>query len=440
MTAQDTDIAILGAGPAGLTAALAAAPSGQRILIIDEQALPGGQIWRQGPTTASVPARDRRLAMLAQYPNIQWASGTRMIASLKPGHLLLECPTDRAWTVYYKTLVLASGARELLLPFCGWTTPGVTGAGGLQALIKGGTPVYNQDIIIAGSGPLLLAVAHTARQHGARVRAILEQTSSAALLRFTAGLVAHPGKLLEAARFLPLLASTPYQADTHVHAVRKQNERLIVETRTRNGTTEILDCDRVAVGYGLIPTLEPALALGCHTTPQGILVGTDQQTSITGIYAAGECAGIGGVNLALATGRIAGLAASGQDITTALRQAHVARHFAQLMHRSFALGAALRIPPDGDTIFCRCEDVTIAAVASARTWRDAKLHSRCGMGACQGRLCGAAARLYWNWDQGTPRPPIGPARLGSLLLDNDAPNQHGPSCKTTVTPRADRQS
>src|SRR5690606_1795923 len=133
MKPQEIDLAILGAGPAGLAAALAAAPSGRGILIIDEQALPGGQIWRQGPASAAVPARHRLLRALSCYPNVKWSCGTRMMAAPEPGRLRLERQDGAAWTLRYETLVLAHGARELLLPFHGWTTPGVTGAGGLQA-------------------------------------------------------------------------------------------------------------------------------------------------------------------------------------------------------------------------------------------------------------------------------------------------------------------
>ena len=156
------DVLIIGAGPAGLAAAVAAAPSGASITVVDDNPAPGGQIWRDGPSVSlPQPAKQLRAA-LAQHTNITMLSGTRVVATLPHQHLLLE-DSDTGWRQSYGQLILCTGARERLLPFPGWTLPGVTGAGGLQALIKGGLSVKGQRIVVAGTGPLLLAAADTAR-------------------------------------------------------------------------------------------------------------------------------------------------------------------------------------------------------------------------------------------------------------------------------------
>jgi len=158
------------------------------------------------------------------------------------------------------------------------------------------------------------------------------------------------------------------------------------------------------------------LALECDIRAGAIAVDERQRTSMAHIWAAGECTGIGGAELACVEGRIAGLAASGVPIPPALvRTRERWRRFAARLDEAFALGEAAREQPANDTLLCRCEDVPIGAVAGYANWRDAKLHTRCGMGPCQGRICGAAAQVYFGWDSAPPRPPFTPARIGTLL-------------------------
>ena len=158
------DLLIIGAGPAGMAAALAAAPSGMRIVVVDDNPAPGGQIWRDGPGVQLPTLARQYREGLARHSNIEVLSGTRVVGLGDRVHagdaptLILENAT-RGWTQHAGRTILCTGARELLLPFPGWTLPGVTGAGGLQALIKGGVEVRGRRIVIAGTGPLLLAAA-----------------------------------------------------------------------------------------------------------------------------------------------------------------------------------------------------------------------------------------------------------------------------------------
>jgi NADPH-dependent 2,4-dienoyl-CoA reductase/sulfur reductase-like enzyme len=411
------DLLIIGAGPAGMAAALAAAPSGAHIVLLDDNPLPGGQIWRDGPQAKLPnPARQMR-ERLEACSNIRRHSGTRVIASAGPKQLLVE-DANRGWVIAYDKLILCAGARELLLPFPGWTLPGVTGAGGLQALIKGGLPVQDERIVIAGSGPLLLASTATAKHNGARVLRIAEQASAAAVAGFAAQLPRWPNKLMQAVT----LIDRHYRTGTHVLAALG-NERLEGVRLQQQGKIVELECDRLACGFGLIPNTQLGQALGCELEDQAIAVDTWQATRRADHYAAGECTGFGGSELALVEGAIAGHAAVGDlDSARALwpRRARW-QGFANALNHAFTLNPQLKSLAQPDTLVCRCEDVPYAALAGHTDWREAKLASRCGMGACQGRVCGGALQHLFGWQPSAPRPPFSPARIETLLCLDDTP-------------------
>jgi len=411
------DLLIVGAGPAGMAAAVAAAPSGACIVLIDDNPAPGGQIWRDGPRASPPPEARRLRDALARCVNVRVCSGTRVAAAPAPGHLLLE-DAERGWLLRYAKLILCIGARELLLPFPGWTLPGVTGAGGLQALVKGGLPVAGERIVIAGSGPLLLAAAATAVQAGARVPRIAEQAPLAELARFALQLARWPGKARQAAT----LFKSSYRTHSHVLAATGDGRVESVRLRRGDGTIEEIACDRVANGFGLVPNTELGQLLGCglvaHQGAPALAVDANQRTGLAGVYAAGECTGVGGSERALVQGSMAGFHAVGLAARADALRPELARWdaFAARLHRCFALDEALRALPAPDTLVCRCEDVPHGALADRRGWVDAKLHTRCGMGACQGRVCGAATRFMFGWTPPAPRPPLFPVRVSTLAI------------------------
>ncbi|MDS0861566.1 NAD(P)/FAD-dependent oxidoreductase [Burkholderia pseudomultivorans] len=417
MTQQrlSVDVAIVGAGPAGLSAARAAAQSGATIAIVDDNPRAGGQIWRQPAAASPVPAAAERLAVLRQ-PNVTHLAATRIVAETQPGTLLLE-DDERGLLLDYRTLILCCGARELLLPFPGWTLPGVTGAGGLQALIKYGLDVRGQRTVIAGSGPLLLASAATARQAGARVSHVLEQAAWGDVARFGAGLWRWPSKLAQAAK----LVTAAYRPDAHV--VAAFGDKRLEGVRIRQGGREFdVACDRLACGFGLVPNTVLPSHLGCRIEDGAVAVDAHQRTSRDGHFAAGECTGVGGSELAMIEGEIAGHAATGQTAPLAAlvaRRAHW-QAFADTVRERFAIREPIRRLARPDTLLCRCEDVRFDAVAGAPGWSAAKLQSRCGMGACQGRVCGAAAQALFGWTPPVPRTPLVPARIGTLTLECEA--------------------
>jgi NADPH-dependent 2,4-dienoyl-CoA reductase/sulfur reductase-like enzyme len=340
-----------------------------------------------------------------------------VIACAGPKQLLVE-DADRGWLIGYDKLILCTGARELLLPFPGWTLPGVTGAGGLQALIKGGLPVQDERIVISGSGPLLLASAATAKHNGARILRIAEQASAAAVAGFAAQLPRWPNKLMQSIT----LFDHHYRPGTHVLAALG-NERLEAVRLQQQGKIVELECDRLACGFGLIPNTQLGQALGCELEDQAIAVDAWQATRRADHYAAGECTGFGGSELALVEGAIAGHAAVGElESARALWPRRTRwQGFANALNKAFTLDPQLKSLAQPDTLVCRCEDVPYAALAGHTDWREAKLASRCGMGACQGRVCGGALQHLFGWQPSAPRPPFSPARIETLLCLDDTP-------------------
>ncbi|MEZ1316467.1 FAD/NAD(P)-binding oxidoreductase [Pseudomonas fluorescens] len=411
------DLLIIGAGPAGMSAALAAAASGARIVLLDDNPLSGGQIWRGGPH-AHLPEQARQLReRLAACGNIRHHPGTRVVACPGPKQLLVE-NADHGWLIDYDKLILCTGARELLLPFPGWTLPGVTGAGGLQALIKGGLPVRGERLVIAGSGPLLLASAATAKHNGARLLRIAEQASASSVAGFALQLPRWPGKLVQSLT----LFDRQYRTGTHVVAALGEEKLEGVRLRQQGKIIE-LACDRLACGFGLIPNTQLGQALGCELAGTALAVDAWQATTLADHYAAGECTGFGGSERALVEGAIAGHAAVGNSAAAEQlwpRRAHW-QGFARALNGAFRLDPQLKALAHADTLVCRCEDVPYAAIAGHTDWRSAKLASRCGMGACQGRVCGGALQYLFDWQPSAPRPPFSPARIETLLCVDETP-------------------
>lgn len=401
------DIAIVGAGPAGLAAAAAALSCRRQVVLIDDNPSIGGQIWRAMPP---VPG----FSDMLNDPGLTYLRSARVVAAPGNGRLLIETSSG-ATMLHYESLIAATGARECLLPFPGWTLSGVMGAGGLQAMVKNGMNVRGQRIVLAGTGPLLLVAADTLRRAGAEVAMIAEQATGAALARFAVSLRAFPSKLIQAARLRWSMRGTPYSPDTFVTGAFG-HERL-QGVRFQSGTRKFeIPCDWLGIGYGLRPNTELLQTLGCLIEQDQAIVDDHLRTSVPNIYAAGESTGIGGVDKALLDGRLAGLAAAGcgSGVPALVRQRRRHLRFAQLLASHFALRSEITAQVAEDTIVCRCEDVTHGRLAAYGNWREAKLQTRCGMGPCQGRLCAGACAALYGWSDARSRPPLQPARLATL--------------------------
>ncbi|MFF4486146.1 FAD-dependent oxidoreductase [Streptomyces sp. NPDC001544] len=469
-TAERARLAVIGAGPAGLAAALAAAARGVDVTLVDAGPEAGGQFYRQ-PAAALGARRARAL-------HHQWRTWERLRDGLaehraagRVGHLTdhhvwcveresagfvvhaLRGPAqEEPATVRADAVLLATGGYEVVLPFPGWTLPGVVTAGGAQAMLKGGLVLPGRTAVVAGTGPLLLPVATGLAAAGARVAALVESADPRALLRRPSALAAQPGKLAEGAGYAVRLLR---------HRTRLLTRRTVVEAhgrdrleavtvaaldaggRIRPGVEHRIPCDTLAVGHGMLPHTDLAETLGCTLNGTDVHVDDEQRTDVPGVWAAGETTGIGGAALALAEGHIAGRSVAarlhGREPDPAAWSA-AARARARL--RTFFAAVDAVYPPPArwpervpdDTVACRCEEVTAGEVRAAVTGlgagdlRTVKLLTRAGMGWCQGRVCGpAVAGLAGCEPTPSRRPFARPVPLGVLARAPEDPVEEEPS-------------
>ena len=417
LTSQEiiTSILIVGAGPAGIAAAVAAAAHAQGTVILDENSEAGGQIWRRG-LDASHPQGAALYAQLVEQPHVQCVFGARVIAVVDAHRLMVETPHG-VKIIQWDKLIVCTGARELLLPFPGWTLPGVTGAGALQALIKSGADLSGRRVVVAGTGPLLLAVAATVKKAGGEVVAVVEQRPLSRLWTFASALFFHHRpKWWQALGLLWMIKPWRYKLGTVVSAAQGVTQVQSVSLQTDHGCEEVA-CDLLACGFGLRSNLALADVLLCQSIDGAITVDEQQRTSQPHIWAAGEATGIGGVDKALIEGRIAGLSATDQPLSTEdMANRNHAQHFARLLQKTFNIDPHLAQLCQPDTLVCRCEDVAAKELTPFSDWRTAKLMTRVGMGACQGRICGAACEFLYGWEVPEARQPVFPAKASSLAM------------------------
>jgi len=407
------DVLVIGGGPAGMAAAACAAECGVQVGIVDDNPNLGGQIWRSGSDGQANTDASKWVQRLRM-------SGATALCGLRVVHqpeenILLAEGFNGFRELRYEKLVLATGARERFLPFPGWTLPNVMGAGGLQAMVKGGLPIRGKRVVIAGTGPLLLAVAAYLRQHEAEIPLICEQASWGSLASFASTLVRWPEKIVQGIQLKRDLAGIPFAANSWVLAAGGDAtvESAVI---SRAGKVETIPCDYVACGFHLIPNLELPLLLGCAVRHGFVQVDDFQKTTVPSVYCAGEPTSVGGVELALIEGQIAGLCAAGRTTEAGawFAKRRKARQFAELLDRTFRLRAELRSLSLPETLICRCEDVPYSRLRRHTSWRSAKLHTRCGMGPCQGRVCGPATQFLFQWNPDSVRPPVFPARVETL--------------------------
>ncbi|GHG38080.1 FAD/NAD(P)-dependent oxidoreductase [Streptomyces zaomyceticus] len=430
------DLAVVGAGSAGLAGAVTASELGLAVALLDSSPQSGGQYYRH-PAPALGAVRPEAL-------HHDWSAFTglrRRLAESGVDHLAghhvwsVAKEADGTWTVHALTgpdgcdgapvriraraLLLATGAHERQLPFPGWTLPGVVGAGGAQAMLKSGLVLPGRRVVVAGSGPLLLAVAASLSSAGARVPAVVEAAGYLRYARSPRALLANPHKAVEALVHGAALARhrVPVRlrrAVTEVHGTDRVEavtvSRLDRDWRPVPGTGRRIACDAVAVGHGLVPQIELATGVGCATRalPDGTLgLALDglQESSVPGLWAAGETGGVGGAELARTEGELAGRAVAARllgrpggagPVAGLRRRRDRMRAFADVMSAAHAPGPGWSGWLTDDTDVCRCEEVPAGRVREAvaelgaRDARTVKLLTRAGMGWCQGRMCGTA--------------------------------------------------
>ena len=415
-----------------MAAATRAAESDHHVLLCDENPEPGGQIWRRfaGHSTTG-PARSWSARLKRSGATILRSTAVVDATTADDGvgfALTAEGPKG-AIVVHARTVILATGARERFIPFPGWTLPGVIGVGAAQALQKSGVSFAGRRVVISGTGPLLLPVAAALSAHGARVLLVAEQASRKNVVRFATGLWRDPARLLQAARYRSGFARTPYRLGTWVTAVR--GDTCVEEVDVTDGrSTRTIPCDVLCAAFGLVPNTELPRLIGCTIARGAVVVDNRQETSQPGVYCVGEPNGVGGVDLAILEGEIAGLCSAGRyaDARAFSGRRARARAVAATMEEAFAPRAELRDLPDAETIVCRCEDVPFGAIDGHWTMRKARLYTRAGMGACQGRVCGTALEFLHGWPADPPRLPCQPVLCSTLIAEgaHDAlPAPHG---------------
>lgn len=408
------DVVVVGGGPGGIAAACAASEDGASVVLLESSPWLGGQVWSGGEHAHQSPMAKSWLKKIARS-KVEVRTDSSVIGI--DGQRVLVDGKIGSCEIQFKNLVLATGARELMVPFPGWTTPGVFGVGGLHNLAKLGWPVKGKRVAVAGSGPLLFSVAAHLRQLGAKVVLIAEQTDRSAMMRFAMKLpLIAPAKLAQGALYQSKLQGVPYK--NHCWPTRVLGERNRVEGVTfSNGSNDWeIKCDYLACAFGFMPNLELPHLVGLEIHDGTVHTNDLLETSVPGIYCAGETTGIGGVDAALVEGQLAGLAAAGSTKKAERWSAKVKKgqNFGRMLQDTFALRDELKQLARPDTMLCRCEDVTVGQASAETDWRAAKLYHHMGMGSCQGRTCGAAVRFLFGWEPESVRPPVFPVKLGRL--------------------------
>ncbi|MFK4068320.1 NAD(P)/FAD-dependent oxidoreductase [Streptomyces sp. NPDC029674] len=513
------DLAVLGAGPAGLAGAVTAAELGLSVALLDSAGRPGGQFYRH-PAPAMRAARPQ--ALHHDWPTftdlrdrLAASDATRLfghhvwtVTREAEDHWTVHAVTgedgtgeegtgdegtgdenctegrngehgtgcapgeeQRPMTVRSRALLLATGSYERHLPFPGWTLPGVVGAGGAQAMLKSGLALPGRRVVVAGSGPLLLAVAASLTAAGAEVPELIEASGYLRYARHPAVLATQPHKLAEAALHGASLLRHKVRVRTR-HAVTEAHgtdrveavtvSRLDRDWRPVPGTGRRIACDALAVGHGLIPQTDLATTLGCMTrrTADGthaLALSPLQETSLRGLWAAGETSGIGGAQKAIREGELAALTITARltgrrpaplsHLRALRRRRDRMNAFADVMATAHAPGPGWTRWLSDDTDVCRCEEVTAGRIREAVTdygaqdARTVKLLTRAGMGWCQGRTCAWSTTCLTNsppsptpTPTSTPpdrRPLATPVQLGALAALPEQPLPETPPSETS---------
>ena len=452
-------IVIIGGGPAGMNAAIAAATHGLACTIIDESFALGGQIYRKPTCPARAPAphprgEQLRAEVTKLAPHISVRSGDSVWGIFDELRVAVTSPDEHTELLQPQAVILASGAHELVPPFPGWTLPGVMTPGAAQILTKTMGVAPGKRVLVAGTGPFLLAVACQLVDAGVHVVAVLEASSRPAWLSLPLHGFRTPEILAEGLAYLAKLdrAHVPVRYGRIVVAAQGETELNAVEHAPVDAEwfpdkkrVETEQVDTLLVGYGFVPRVQLAQMAGCRLELRPDVGGwipvrdRNLATSVAGIFAAGDGAGVAGSLVAALEGQLAGMAAARflgaiDEATFTAARDPIEQELARLKPLRRALDKISALQPGlmslvrDDTLVCRCEEVTWreareAVCAGSTTYRSLKMTSRAGMGACQGRFCWpflsrlvAAEAKCSLADIGPPsaRPPLGPITLGAL--------------------------
>jgi NADPH-dependent 2,4-dienoyl-CoA reductase/sulfur reductase-like enzyme len=457
---ETPEILVVGAGPGGLSAAIAARRAGAKVTVLDERSLPGGQYFKQIAVDAGAGApadaqheEGRRLIAAAHAVGVEIRGEVEIWGAFPPCSLAgTQGGTVRLFTP--KRLIVATGAYERGVPIPGWTLPGVMTTGAAQTLWRSYRRLAGRRILLAGNGPLNLQVAAELAAGGAEIMAVVELAAVPALrsaIALAGMLRASPRLVLEglAYRWRLQRAGVPVLYGSAVTRIEPEREglRVHVVRSGANSAEREYSVDAVCLGYGFQPSNELLRALGCEHNydpdRDQLITRLSAEgagsTSVANVFALGDCTGLGGARMALAQGTLAGLAAAselGYPIAGDLAAERIGAQQALGRHRNFqaALWRLYEAPRPGlglataDTILCRCEEVSVGQIEAALgegcpSIGELKRTTRAGMGACQGRYCGPilaalmAERLGRLPDEElrfAPRVPVKPVDVADL--------------------------
>ena len=463
---KDFDLVIIGAGPAGISAAIEAADRGASVALIDENPVLGGKVFghMHYHLKDAIPDKiEKKIGsqLLQRLDSVMdsvsvfletevWNILDQWIVALHQK----GTSGEQVRSIKARKLIISIGAFERIVPFPGWTLPGVFSVGGLNTLAKKGI-VPGEKILIAGSGPLQLVLAHHLINAGARITGIVNAVSLQNVATRGLQLFLNVNGSVLKSGFSYLFNIKKHRIPTYFSHVisracganqveRAEIVRVDRTSRPIKGTEKKIVADCIAYGYGLIPCSEITRLCGCdHIFDEQlgywrVQLSERMETSKPGIFAAGDCRIVKGYSAAIEEGKIAAVEACGQlgytsrktadsALRTSLKKLKRFKEFARAMETLSRPGPGLLDIITDDTVVCRCEEVTMKDIRSAVTEgagdvNDIKRRTRLGMGHCQGRFCGQVINeLIWKLagmprkrEVFTPRIPIKPVPFGVL--------------------------
>jgi thioredoxin reductase len=458
----EQDLIVIGAGPAGISAAITASQHGLKVTLIDEAPIAGGQIYRATPqewtpNTTGSPDQDlddgNSLRDSLSKSNITHLTN-HVVWAVAPGFEVRAVSDSKEIKLTAKKLIVCSGVTERILPFPGWTTPGVIGLAASTNLLKSQQILPSREPVIAGSGPLLYAVANAIIVAGGKPVAIADVGSLFDWVVSLPKLFAAPALLIRGLIWRARIFKARITVLHRHHVARVYGDDKVESIELMpidaNGTplpkkkNIKIKSTSLIVGHGLIPSLEITRLLKAkhvfRAERGGWIPELDafQRTSVSGLYVAGDCGGISGAKTAALSGTIAGLQASFDSgmITEKIFQdlyapteskRNKAERFGKQMGKLMSIRSGLLEGLTPETIVCRCEDITYGQImdavnAGAADCNEVKAWTRGGMGPCQGRTCGETiaeivTRQVGDRDKAgffTARVPLRPCTIDAL--------------------------
>lgn len=469
------EIVVIGAGPAGMTAATTCAGSGARTLLLDEQPSPGGQIYRSIERPA-IPNREvlgpdyykgEALVKAFRQARLDYVSSAS-VWEVTPEREISVSVSGKSSIVSADQVIVATGAQERPFPISGWTLPGVMTVGAAQILLKK-SGLIADNAVFAGSGPLLYLTARQYLRAGAKVKAILDTTPANNYWRSVPrGFGALHGfkNLQKGWQWIREIKAAGVPVVSGIEHLRAYGEQRVrgVDYRS-DGHRTMVETDHVFLHQGVVPNINLTMSIGCdHAWCDRQMcwrVVTDEwcHSSLPGISVAGDAADIGGATSAQHRGAIAALGVLERLGRITLRERNLAaashrravtseERFRRFLDMLFKPSRQFLSPQDPKSLVCRCEEVSAGKLSEVIAVgcegpNQLKSYTRCGMGPCQGRMCGlTVAHMLSTQLQRTPgeigyyrlRQPIKPIALGELASLADADD--APQTQTIATSKA----